>query len=258
MRLKLVTITGVDERTNPLFARRLSERFPFIEFAMLVSESSGGKKPRYMTVPDVIRMLGMLRAHQGPKLAVHICGKWSRLLLEGRADELGATQFQHLLRQGALLMDHGRVQWNINPANVKRDKWNIPSVINILHECFYNGNLILQRHNLESADLSNALRATLAREEYLHHRLHIDVLHDLSGGHGVVPEGIPPPIGMYCGYAGGFSPENVGVRLRQLAAKPPENGGFWIDMESGVRTDDWLDLKKVEHVLEVAAPYVEA
>ena len=27
-------------------------------------------------------------------------------------------------------------------------------------------------------------------------------------------------------------------------------GDFWIDMESGVRTDDWFDLDKVTKVLE--------
>jgi hypothetical protein len=31
---------------------------------------------------------------------------------------------------------------------------------------------------------------------------------------------------------------------------------FWIDMESGVRTDDRFDLTKVTRVLERTAPYV--
>ncbi|GAA4256618.1 hypothetical protein HLK65_28415 [Azospirillum formosense] len=36
----------------------------------------------------------------------------------------------------------------------------------------------------------------------------------------------------------------MGEVLTQIAATEP----YWIDMESGVRTDDWLDLDKVEAV----------
>lgn len=256
MHLKRVTITGVDARTNLLEVRNLAQRFPFAEFALLVSESAGGKKPRYLTIPEVNSVLSMLRAGGVRHLAVHICGRWSRLLLQGKAAELHETLFELVLRQGAILMDGGRVQWNVNPARMKREKWDIEGILDILHECFYNGNLILQRNNKESADLANALREVLAHKDYAHHRLHINVLHDLSGGRGLTPEGVPPPVGAYCGYAGGFSDENVGVRLRQMSFALPDEQEVWIDMESGVRTDDWLDLKKVESVLETCESFM--
>lgn len=34
-------------------------------------------------------------------------------------------------------------------------------------------------------------------------------------------------------------------------------GDFWIDMETGVRTDDWLDLDKVEKVLKICDPIIK-
>ncbi len=76
----------------------------------------------------------------------------------------------------------------------------------------------------------------------------IDFLYDCSGGRGDLPnKGWPehPGAGRFVGYAGGLNPENV---AEQVAAMNPR-GVFWIDMESGVRTDDWLDLDKCEAVL---------
>ena len=52
------------------------------------------------------------------------------------------------------------------------------------------------------------------------------------------------------GYAGGFNPENVADKLHYLLTND-EVGDFWIDMESGVRTDDWFDLDKVRRVLAI-------
>lgn len=73
----------------------------------------------------------------------------------------------------------------------------------------------------------------------------VQPLFDPSGGKGkfgaawpAQPEGIP-----VVGYAGGLGPENVADALRDVLAT-----NFWIDMESRVRTDDWLDLEKCHAV----------
>ena len=87
---------------------------------------------------------------------------------------------------------------------------------------------------------------------------HVAYLIDGSGG-----RGIDKPIEIYdnpdihVGYAGGINPENVGAKLSQLL-EHRSYGSFWIDMESGVRTDDWLDLDKVERVLEICEPMLTA
>lgn len=73
-------------------------------------------------------------------------------------------------------------------------------------------------------------------------------LFDKSGGEGVVPVSWPPHPGgtSIVGYAGGISPSNVKQVIETIRA----DGPYWIDMESGVRTGNWLDLGKCEAVCE--------
>lgn len=71
----------------------------------------------------------------------------------------------------------------------------------------------------------------------------VDWLYDCSGGRGQAPPAWPvEPGARLVGYAGGFCPENV------AAFAATRGGRYWMDMESGVRTDDWLDLDKCEAV----------
>jgi hypothetical protein len=71
-------------------------------------------------------------------------------------------------------------------------------------------------------------------------------LFDRSGGHGVVPETWPRYPGRLVGYAGGIGPENVAAVIRAIDA----DGPYWLDMESGVRTDDRFDIAKCRRVCE--------
>ena len=75
----------------------------------------------------------------------------------------------------------------------------------------------------------------------------VDWLFDASGGRGIAPAVWPPHPGRLVGYAGGINPDNV---LAVLAAGVGAAGPYWIDMESGVRTDDRFDLKKCLAVCE--------
>ena len=81
-------------------------------------------------------------------------------------------------------------------------------------------------------------------------RSRMSVLLDASGGRGIDTP-IKPFLrqGLKVGYAGGMNPDNVGDKLYQLLRDV--EGDFWIDMESGVRTDDKFDLNKVYKVLHV-------
>ena len=78
----------------------------------------------------------------------------------------------------------------------------------------------------------------------------MSILLDASGGLGI-DTGIKlwPDWFYKVGYAGGMNADNVGDKLAYLIenARHP----FWIDMESGVRTDDWFDIDKVLKVLKV-------
>ncbi|WP_454021235.1 hypothetical protein [Azospirillum sp. Marseille-Q6669] len=74
----------------------------------------------------------------------------------------------------------------------------------------------------------------------------VDWLFDRSAGEGRAPDEWPqhPGGNRLVGYAGGIGPGNVTEVLRKIAATGP----YWIDMETAVRPDDWLDLDKVEAV----------
>lgn len=73
------------------------------------------------------------------------------------------------------------------------------------------------------------------------------MLFDTSGGRGKLPDSIPSHPGYTVGYSGGINPENV-VEYIQRIPGLEEDSKYWIDMESGVRTNNWLDLNKCEEV----------
>lgn len=76
----------------------------------------------------------------------------------------------------------------------------------------------------------------------------VEWLFDASFGAGIEPERWPPHPGgvTLVGYSGGIGPDNVRRIIEKIDAKGP----YWIDMENGVRTDDWLDIAKCRQVCE--------
>jgi hypothetical protein len=73
-------------------------------------------------------------------------------------------------------------------------------------------------------------------------------LYDCSGGRGEEAKTWPlhPGEGKLFGYAGGLNPGNINA-MNDLI-KLDEDSPYWLDMESGIRTEDWLDLDKCEAV----------
>jgi len=70
----------------------------------------------------------------------------------------------------------------------------------------------------------------------------LDWLFDVSFGTGIRPDRWPAPSTHFCGYSGGIGPANAAEVVTAIAA--PVDGDYWIDMESGVRTDGRFDLDK--------------
>lgn len=71
-------------------------------------------------------------------------------------------------------------------------------------------------------------------------------LFDTSGGKGILPDKFPKYPRYFCGYTGGLNPENVLEVIKRIDA--PEGAEYYIDMETGVRTNGWFDLSKVAKV----------
>ena len=70
----------------------------------------------------------------------------------------------------------------------------------------------------------------------------IDWLYDVSFGTGKAPGSWPalPAGGGFCGYSGGLGPATIIRAVSEICAARPH----WLDMESAIRTDGWLDLDK--------------
>lgn len=69
MKLKYITLTGADEKTNISDLVDISKEFPFVEWAFLFSHNSG--KPRY---PSYGWMLEAISELKDTNLAIHLCG----------------------------------------------------------------------------------------------------------------------------------------------------------------------------------------
>ncbi len=235
MRLRHITFTGIDAKTDIQDLIDIQREFPIAEFGVLTSYRWYENGNRYPN-PE---LMSLLRG-RGLNLSLHICGsavhdaavkEWDKI------DELTKSNLDIFKR----------VQLNISGRKDSPAFCWIPIII--------GQELIVQQKGSDNMTLFNAT-VKHWRERPYPHRDVISVLLDASGG-----RGIDTPIEILdtkekVGYAGGINPENVGDKLYQLMTSH-KVGDFWIDMESGVRTDDWFDLDKVRRVLEICEPIIK-
>jgi hypothetical protein len=234
--LTRVTITGADDQVFPRDLVSLSETFPFVEWGILYSEKRMGQ-PRYPSarwlsdMPDV-------------PMSLHLCGEAARSVLGGSPFVL-----EVLLRAGGLL-DRG-----VEVARIQVNGYEPPSPGLVSVAAGWETTTFILQVREPGLLHPAAADALAAGPSYSHFPLDTtSILFDPSGGRGERPAAWPlPPEGVPMGYAGGITPDNVVETLESIGhiAAP-----FWIDMESGVRTDDRFDLGKVRRVLELCAPYV--
>jgi hypothetical protein len=143
------------------------------------------------------------------RLSAHICGDAARSIVEGGDPQLD-------------LAGYARVQINHARAGSSDSE--------IDHSARFGA-----RHGV---------RAALQCQGDYPSDLRVDWLYDVSFGTGVRPTVWPAvPAGLpFCGYSGGLGPDTVLDTLRQLSIAA--GAAYWIDMESGVRTDNRFDLAK--------------
>ncbi|HEX9640583.1 MAG TPA: hypothetical protein VGB13_04645 [Candidatus Krumholzibacteria bacterium] len=228
MRLRKVTISGADADTPAGALDALEERYPFVEWAILVSPKRAGG-PRY-PAPDALA--GLVDGRAACHCAFHLCGTAARQTLGGdgfarpppglRIQLNGFTQW---VDEHGPLTPVGQWMTAVRAAGVE-------VILQVQHERALSVARLL-------ADIHP----------------NVSALWDQSGGRGRLTAWPDPLPGLRMGYAGGITPDNVKHALEDLAARTTD-GETWIDMESGVRTDDKLDLAKVESVLAQAEPYV--
>ena len=217
-----ITFTGVDEWTDIDRLVSIQQRYPKAEFGVLMSKHWNENGNRYPS-PEFI---GNLHG-RGLRLSAHLCGSLARDVLRWGGFSNVGEPFYTLLK---VLVLFNRIQLNVGAYKEATNYDIAPSP-------------------LEEVIIQQGDDRQLFEQCYINSGEHIAILLDKSGGLGIdTPIGFPPYAHrVHVGFAGGINPDNV-IDKMNIITTSSLVGKFWIDMESGVRTDDRFDLDKVEDV----------
>lgn len=216
-----ITFTGVDAWTDIDRLVDIQRRYPKAEFGVLVSlnwRKNGNRFPS----PEVIENLH----GRGLRLSAHLCGSLARgMLYDGVFSNIGNPFYKPLHNLGIFK----RIQLNVSGCE------EMP-----IHD--------IAPYPMEEIIIQQGDDRSLFEHCYINGGEHFAMLLDKSCGLGIdTPIGAPayaPKV--HLGFAGGINPDNVIEKMSHITHLPV--GKFWIDMESGVRTNDRFDLDKVEDV----------
>jgi phosphoribosylanthranilate isomerase len=231
MKINKLTITGPDDNTDPLDLVRLSNEYPFVEWGILFSGSKVGQQ-RYPTLNWVDNLV---HGFSDVSLSAHFCGQYAK-------DVLNNKNYSAI---GWLPKRFKRVQLNYNFA--RSSGYDLQHLVEFV-KYFSNKSIILQYNKSNAERLDRLLLDELPDT--------INFLYDSSGGNGKVIESIGSNIkDHYTGYSGGLSPDNIEEICGKVVAVP-EDYNVWLDLETGVRTNNEFDLNKVEQVLKIVSQFI--
>jgi len=226
-----VAMTGADDSMRPKDLLPISEKYPEVEWAILLSRRSAGEH-RFPSF-EWIELLNQTVKETPLRLAGHICGGWVREMLMGN--------FKILKDRPGLLDPFQRIQLNFHAFPHDFD----PKFFDMLPK---GKQYIFQIEDVNDK-VFDAARAA---------RIDAVPLFDTSGGAGIVPDKWPSPISdLYCGYAGGLGPATMLEQLSKISSVVPADRKIWIDMERKIRSEDdsLFDLVKVEECLKLVREY---
>ena len=234
MKLTYVTFTGIDMRTDLNRLKRIQEQYPYAEFGVLMSYDWAYNGCRF---PDPALCEKLANANL-KNLSAHLCGKLALDVAYGDIKKVLAPSFNYF-------DIFSRCQLNLQAAGMFAILAMVKPFDNLKE-------IIIQMHTPRHCEMYLKKQGIAEGQSYLL---------DASGGAGIdTPIEIVTSPGVHIGYAGGIGPDNVEEKLRTLLAHPTDDR-FWIDMETRVRTVDgtgeWLDLDKVERVLEICDPMIK-
>jgi hypothetical protein len=205
-----IAFTGVDRVAISDALLALSSRYP-IEWGILVDDdTAAGGSPLFPAAPVREQLLSSTRV----RWAAHVCGAQAK----------------------RIVTDPAAVQLNL--AGYQRAQIN--------HS--FAGSSAVEAENTSAFGRRRGIRTVLQCSNEFPQEQGVDWLFDVSFGKGATPGHWPslPAAGPFCGFSGGLRADNVRDVLARIAA--PAGALYWIDMESGVRTDGWLDVAKCEAV----------
>jgi len=181
--------------------------------------------------------------------ALHLCcPAHFHQILAGRVNDIFRCEVQQF----------DRIQVNINARTAEFSTDEVVRIYRVLRQ--WGARLILQRHSGTQAAIDEFLATSVTQAELASGD--VSVLLDASRGTGLAPASWASPVTcadgfVHTGYAGGISPENIESVLdateTAVRASATPGAAYWLDMESGVRTNNQFDLAKVERVLDAVA-----
>jgi len=216
MKLYKATITGASNSTPTSMMQAFTERYPFLEWGILLSEKSITYGSLRFPSLEWLDKLYRLPDRKRMSLSGHICGKWVRDICQGRwtiLDELPcASMFE-------------RFQLNFHAIIHTIDTYDFTEG---LKDPRLTGKQIIFQ-----MDGVNDLILGLAGDI-----ISVAPLFDQSGGAGLLPDKWALCDRDFCGYAGGLSPDNITRQLEIIAQVAGSKSNVWVDTETRVRTDD--------------------
>jgi phosphoribosylanthranilate isomerase len=245
--IKTVTVTGASDDTSFEDMAAIQARFPFVEWGILHSERMAGKSNRFPTDKWLINSINFSEDTFRLNLSVHLCGNVVKTFLTKPFVEINKSiskedyEFFDRFVMLSIILDNkvvNRVQINTHGEKHKYDIDAIESYLNFAPHVEF----IAQYDGVN---------------DYIHKlydrgHTNISALYDLSHGAGVLPEDWDEPLdGIFTGYAGGLSPDNLEEQLKKLDDVASIRH-IWIDAETWLRTNDQFDLDKVVKFLEIA------
>ena len=245
--IKQVTVTGADDSINYYHLFELSKKYPFVEWGILLSKNSEGY-PRFPTWKWIEGFLTE-KPPQAVKVSGHLCGSWVRDIVAGGTEFLDSHRDLSYEFYRFQLNFHGQHHTPLSPEK-------------FIEALFFLSGLRKQQIIFQ-IDGVNKRAYSLARSLYAKQRgIDAVALHDVSGGAGLLPNEWPQPMGDYCGYAGGLSPDNLAEQLELIQSRIRNKDGslypIWIDAETHLRSnnDHQFDIDRVIQFIEIAKPYI--
>ena len=229
--LSLVSFVGVDADTNLEDLKKFKNSIP-TEFGVLYSDSKSlTNHKRYPSLQFCKDFLQWSKSNTENLASLHLCGDVIGRYLAQEADVLD------------LCKNANRIQLNLSISSFPSYEKLTNDLISVMTT--HGHNIVLQE-NKTKRNFNLAFLKTISSSL----RGQISLLHDGSGGFGREITQVESPSGLhYTGYAGGIKPENVAKIVDLIEKNNPNGLKYYIDMESGVRTDNTFSLEKCQQVI---------
>ncbi len=241
-KLKIVTISGADDNTDISKMSEISARFPFVEWGILMSPNNYGK-PRYPSktwIENIIKKPNLQKS-------LHLCGNYARLFSTAKVVSMPDMSIPGIIE---FIKNFDRVQVNMAKELSTVDIDHFAENINECYNIFNPISEILLQIPLGSSPIMEKIN------DKLYYQTLFPFL-DISGGAGLPGEWkLDFEWSGLRGFAGGIKPDNVEQIIENIKPNLGTHDTFWIDMESGIRTNDVLDLNLVENVLSVCEKHI--